>query len=111
MLFKQIIVLYPENIVKPINIKCKFIVRFQVLTVTSMKTRAFWDIESYTLVEVDLYFRGAYSFHHHGSTHLYFHETTRLCILESCHLHVELLFVKGGGTYVIIIVIKRLIQF
>jgi hypothetical protein len=41
-------------------------VRLQVFTVASMKMTAFWDIGPYSLVEVDLHFRGAYCLHHEG---------------------------------------------
>jgi hypothetical protein len=49
-------------------------VRFQVLTVASMKIRAFWDIAPCGLLGVDLRFRDAYCLHHQGddggNTHL-----------------------------------------
>jgi hypothetical protein len=35
-------------------------VRFQVLTVVSMKIRVFWDVAPYIHVEVDRHFRGVY---------------------------------------------------
>jgi hypothetical protein len=38
--------------------------RFQVLTVTSMKIRAFWDTGPCSIVEVDRRFRGVYCLHH-----------------------------------------------
>jgi hypothetical protein len=39
-------------------------VRFKVLTVVSMKMRAFWVIAPYSLVGVDQRFRGMYCLHH-----------------------------------------------
>jgi hypothetical protein len=60
-------------------------VRFQVLTIASMKIIAFWDMAPCNLVVVDWQFRGAYCRHHQhnhhpddrGSTHLYFCKTTK----------------------------------
>jgi hypothetical protein len=50
------------------------VVRFQVITVVSVKMTAFWDVALCSLVEVDQHFRGVYCLHHHpddgGSTHL-----------------------------------------
>jgi hypothetical protein len=52
-------------------------VRFQVLTVTSVKMIAFWDIAPRSVVEIDRRFRGVYRFQIQGdglddggSTHL-----------------------------------------
>jgi hypothetical protein len=42
------------------------IVRFKVLTATSMKMTAFWDVAPLSLVEVDQCFRDAYCLHHQG---------------------------------------------
>jgi hypothetical protein len=44
----------------------RYLVRFQVLTASSMKIRAFWDIAPCSLVGIDLRFRSAYCLHHHG---------------------------------------------
>jgi hypothetical protein len=41
-------------------------VRFHVLTVTSMKLTAFWDIAPCSFVEVDRRFSRAYCLHHQG---------------------------------------------
>jgi hypothetical protein len=41
-------------------------VRFQVLTVASMKMIAFWDTTPCSLVGVDCRLRGAYCLHHQG---------------------------------------------
>jgi hypothetical protein len=41
--------------------------RFHVLTVASMKMKAFWGIAPYSLVEVDRRFRGAYCTHNQGN--------------------------------------------
>jgi hypothetical protein len=48
------------------RVNIKHLVRFQVLTVASIKMRAFWDIAQYSLVEVDWCFRGVYCLHHQG---------------------------------------------
>jgi hypothetical protein len=53
------------------------LVRFQVLTTTRMKMRAFLDIASYSLVGVDRRFRGAYCLHQGDETSVYSNETTR----------------------------------
>jgi hypothetical protein len=60
---------------------------------------AFWEIALCNHVEVDRPFRDAYCLHHHGTlimeavntseTSVYFNETTRCYILESCHLHIS----------------------
>jgi hypothetical protein len=39
-------------------------VRFHVLTVTSMKMTAFWDVALCSLIKVHQCFKGAYYFHH-----------------------------------------------
>jgi hypothetical protein len=44
--------------------------RFQVLTVASMKFRVFWDVAQCSQVEVDRHFRGAMSPDDGGSMHL-----------------------------------------
>jgi hypothetical protein len=38
------------------------LVRFQVLSATSMKMAVFWDAAPCSLVEIDLRYRGAYAF-------------------------------------------------
>jgi hypothetical protein len=40
-------------------------VRFKVLTAASMKFRVFWDAASFSHLEVNRRFRGAYCLHHH----------------------------------------------
>jgi hypothetical protein len=56
---------------------------------------SFWDIAPCSLVEIDRCFRGEYCFHHRSDmtealhtseTSVYFNETTRRYIPESCHL-------------------------
>jgi hypothetical protein len=42
------------------------IVRFQVLTVASMKMVVFWDVAPCSLAEIYRRFRGVYSLHHQG---------------------------------------------
>jgi hypothetical protein len=64
-------------------------VTFQVLTAASMKMTAFWDVAPRSLVEVDRRLRGAYCLHQGdetSETSVYFYETTRRYIPESCHL-------------------------
>jgi hypothetical protein len=61
-----------------------------------MKMTAFCDMVSCSLVEVDRHVRGAYRLHHQGDemmeavriseSSVYFNETTRRYIPESCHL-------------------------
>jgi hypothetical protein len=41
-------------------------VRLQVLTASSMKITAFWDVAPCSLVRVDRRFGGAYCLHHEG---------------------------------------------
>jgi hypothetical protein len=43
-----------------------FIVRFQVLTATSMKFEVYWDVAPCSHFEVDRHFRGAYCLYHQG---------------------------------------------
>jgi hypothetical protein len=76
---------------------------FQVLTAASIK-RAFWDTAPCSLVGADRRLRGAYCLHiramlvHHpgdgGSsnteTSVYYNETTRRFIPESCHFHLSI---------------------
>jgi hypothetical protein len=66
-------------------------VRFQVLTMVSMKMIAFWDIAPRSLIVVDRHFRGAYCLHHQGDEwrqdaplkhQKYYNETTRCNISE-----------------------------
>jgi hypothetical protein len=69
--------------------------RFQVLTAASMKAKAFWDIELCSLVEVDVSEVLTASIIRAmmmkvvctSETSVYFNETTRPYITESCHLH------------------------
>jgi hypothetical protein len=42
-------------------------VRFQVLTVMSMKMTVFWDVTPYSLVDIDRRFRGTCCLHHQGN--------------------------------------------
>jgi hypothetical protein len=50
---------------------------------------AFWDIAPCSL-EADWYFRNAYCLHHQGDeTPVYFNETARRYVPESCHLHTR----------------------
>jgi hypothetical protein len=44
-----------------------YIVRHQFITAASMKMRDFWDIQQWSLVEIDGRFRGTYRFHDGGS--------------------------------------------
>jgi hypothetical protein len=55
----------------------------------SLKVRVLWDISLCSLVVADRGFRGAYSLHQGDETSVCFHETTRRCIQESCHLYVR----------------------
>jgi hypothetical protein len=48
------------------RLNTKSLVRFQVLTATSMKIAVFWDVPLKSLVESDWCFRGAYCLHHRG---------------------------------------------
>jgi hypothetical protein len=41
------------------------LVRFQVLTATSMKVTVFWDVAPRSLIEIDRHFRGAVRWFHH----------------------------------------------
>jgi hypothetical protein len=59
-----------------------------------MKMVAFWDIASCSLVKADRRLRDAYYLHHHSpasnsETSVYFNETTRRYIPESCHFLVK----------------------
>jgi hypothetical protein len=60
-------------------------VRFQVLTATSLKTAALWNIVQCSLVEVDLIMEAART----SETSVYF-ETTRHCIPEGCIFKMEM---------------------
>jgi hypothetical protein len=40
--------------------------RFEILTVTSMKMAVFWDVAPCSLIDIDRRFRGAYCHHHQG---------------------------------------------
>jgi hypothetical protein len=40
------------------------LVKFEVLTATSMKTAVFWDVAPGSLVDIDWRFRGVYCLHH-----------------------------------------------
>jgi hypothetical protein len=67
--------------------------RFQALTAACMKMTVFWNIAPYSLVEVDRRFRGCclndqltVEAVHISKTSVYFNETTKSCISESCHL-------------------------
>jgi hypothetical protein len=51
-----------------------------------MKTKAFWDIISCSLIGVDRRFRGAYCFHHQGDTDDG-GSTCRLYMWEGSHFH------------------------
>jgi hypothetical protein len=42
-----------------------YLVEFEVLTTTDMKTAAFWDVAPCSLVDIDQHFRGVYCHHHH----------------------------------------------
>jgi hypothetical protein len=76
--------------------RCKEYVRFQVITDTCMMMSAFWDITSYTVLEVDTCFSGAYYFHHQddnaGKNHLWnvglLQEDYTALYPESCHFHL-----------------------
>jgi hypothetical protein len=57
-----------------------YIVRFQVVTAASMKLPAIWDITPCSLTEIVL----------NSETSVYFNETSRRCIPEDWHLHVQL---------------------
>jgi hypothetical protein len=48
------------------------VVRFQVLTVASMKMIVFWDAVPCSLIKPDRHFGGAYCLHHQGDSRLYF---------------------------------------
>jgi hypothetical protein len=46
------------------------LVRFQVITATSMKIAIFWDVAPCSLVDADRRFRGTYSLHYQGDENL-----------------------------------------
>jgi hypothetical protein len=78
------------------------LVRFQVLTAASMKMTAFWNTAPCSLVEVDRRFRGAYCLHQGTSeTFVYFNETTRSCIPESCPFNLASVFVVNTLKYLL----------
>jgi len=54
----------PKPKTKPCSKYRIYYVRFQVLTVVSMKFRVFWDVAPCIHVEVDRRFRGVYCLHH-----------------------------------------------
>jgi hypothetical protein len=61
---------------------CKYVVRFQVLTATSMKMIVFWGITSCRFLEVYRRFRGAYCLHHKQSTSTRLHCHVLVCVLR-----------------------------
>jgi hypothetical protein len=74
-----------------------YFVRVQVLTAVSMKMTALWDKSPCSLVEVNRRFRGVFCLNRQAQvmetvrtseTSVYFNETTRCYILESCHLWI-----------------------
>jgi hypothetical protein len=72
--------------------------RFSRLWVWRWQT-AFWDTVPCSSVEIDLHFRRVHCLHHQGTLmmeavciserYVYFNETTRYYIPESCHLQTE----------------------
>jgi hypothetical protein len=61
------------------------LVRFQVLTVASMKIRAFWDIAPFSLVGVDRHFRGVYCLRYRATpTRLNSATSQKALIFKSC---------------------------
>jgi hypothetical protein len=67
-------------------------VRFQFLTVASMKMAVFWVIVPCSLVEVCHCFRGAYCLHHqgdHSEMLTYFYQTTQPNSQEDSYLQVQ----------------------
>jgi hypothetical protein len=65
--------IYPSTKV-PSRVGRRSLVRFQVLTATSMKFRVFWNILPCSQIDFDRRFRVAYGLHHRpddgGRTHL-----------------------------------------
>jgi hypothetical protein len=69
--------------------------RFQVLTLASMKMAVFWDVATCNLVEIDRRFRDAYCLHYQGAgiavstseTCMYFYQTTGRNIPEDSYIH------------------------
>jgi hypothetical protein len=59
-------------------------VRFRFLTEASMTMKAFRDITSCSLVEVDISFNGTYCAHHQGDEKSFNYETTWRSIPEGC---------------------------
>jgi hypothetical protein len=83
------------DITEPVKVVKICFMRFQILTVTSMKMTAFWDIAPCNLTEVDRRFRDVYcpivmtlimEAVRTSETSVYFKETTRRCIPEDCYL-------------------------
>jgi hypothetical protein len=81
------------------------IMRFQVLTSASIKTSALLDVAQCSFVEVDRRFRGAYHLRRPDDeairtckTSIYFNETTRRCIPESCYFQQEFFRIKVRET-------------
>jgi hypothetical protein len=80
--------------------KTKIFVRFQVLTLVSMKITAFQDIAPCSLVEASvccLHHQDTLMMEavHNSETMVYFHETTQCCIPESCQLQEHFCSIEG----------------
>jgi hypothetical protein len=76
--------------------------RFQVLTVMSMKIRAFWDIALFSFIVVDQHFRGGRCLLmmeavRISKTLVYYYETTRCNIPEYSNLEsLNIIYMSFG---------------